>query len=362
MTQPSLKLGELMRELRLSVRATQRDVAEALGIGETSISQYESGKPVREARLRDFAAFVVLRRAGQSGSLVSDGELTEVQRSERTGVLAELRAARLGASGQFVVSPSVARTPTPSGPADLWTFDPGEPIIIVVGRLDDMTHPYASPRDSNHTELLSHADLDALFELHGHLARRNPDAELRFVRSDRLYEADQLSSHLVVLGGPGLNPTLEQVFERTDLPVTQEEHPDVEDGEVFYVGGKDPDLPIFAGQGTKRLSGDICLFARLTNPFNSARTLTWCTGVYSRGVLGSVRLLTDAALRDQNTAYLAQRFADAKQFAIMVRVPVVSGRALTPDLYNEEARLYEWSDAEPSGEARPDGDAPEAGP
>jgi len=91
MTQPSVKLGALLRQLRLSVGATQKDVADALKVGETSISQYESGNPVREARLRDFATFVVLRRAGQSGALIPDGELTEVQRRERTGELSSAR-------------------------------------------------------------------------------------------------------------------------------------------------------------------------------------------------------------------------------------------------------------------------------
>jgi transcriptional regulator with XRE-family HTH domain len=361
MTQP-VKLGALLRELRQSAGATQREVADALRVGETSVSQYETGKPVPESRLKDYATFLALRQAGHRGPLLTEDGLTELQRSNRAELLTRLRAARGAGVDQPSVRPDAESEQAKDVATDLWAFGSNEPIVIVVGRLDDMTHPYASQRDPNFTELMTYADLDALIEMHGHLRMRNPDSEIRFVRSDRFLEADQLSSHVVVLGGPGLNQTLEQLFEGTDLPVTQEEHPEVENGEVFYVHGQDPELPIFTGLGTQRLTGDICLFARLTNPFNTARTLTWCSGVYSRGVLGSVRLLTDAALRELNRDYLAQRFADAKQFAIMARVPVVSGRALTPDLHNEDARLYEWSDAEQLGEARPDGDAPEAGP
>jgi hypothetical protein len=57
-----------------------------------------------------------------------------------------------------------------------------------------------------------------------------------------------------------------------------------------------------------------------------------------------------------------QRFAAATQLAILARVPVLLGETITPDLLNEDARLYEWSDAEPRqpGEARPDGDARKA--
>ncbi|HEV7657947.1 MAG TPA: helix-turn-helix domain-containing protein [Mycobacteriales bacterium] len=359
MSQPSATLGALLRQLRLGVGATQKDVADALKVGETSISQYESGRSaVPDARLRDFATFVVLSESGHTGGLVPDGQLTELQRTTRAEMLSRLREARRPSTGQPRPEPAGAEEPPA---ADLWTFDPGEPITIVVGQLQNMTHPYANTRDPNYTEVMAHADMDALIELYGHLRMRNPDNdEIRFVRSDRFIEADQMSSHVVVIGGPGLNPTLEQIFDRTDLPVSQEEHADVKDGEVFYVQNEEPELPIFTGRGTLRLTSDVCLFARLTNPFNTARTLTWCSGVYTRGTLGSVRLLTDIALRDENSSYLAHRFTDAKQFAIMVKVPVVSGRALTPDLYNEEARLYEWSDAEPSGEARPDGDAPEA--
>jgi transcriptional regulator with XRE-family HTH domain len=353
MTQSTPRLGELLRELRLEVGATQHDVAGALHLGESSISQYETGKPVPETRLREFAKFVVARRSGHTGPLPDDSELTELQRSQRDDILAQLRAARrlpnVGATAH-------ERTETD----DLWTFGAGEQIVIVAGRLEDMTHPYASPRDPNFTEMLTFADQDALIELVGHLPMRNPAAEIRWIRADRFVEADQMSSHVVILGGPGLNPTLEQFFEGVDLPIVQEEHPDVEDGEVFYIRGRDPELPVFAGGVTHRLTTDVALFARLTNPFNSARTLTWCSGVYSRGVYGSVRILTDAVLRSHNGAYLAQRFADAKQFAILAKVPVVSGKALTPDLRNRDARLYEWSDAEQLGEARPDGDAPEA--
>jgi hypothetical protein len=106
-------------------------------------------------------------------------------------------------------------------------------------------------------------------------------------------------------------------------------------------------LPEFTAGASPRLVGDVGVFARLTNPFNSARTLTWCSGIYSRGVLGAVRMLTDASLREQNTRYLTDRFAGARQFAVLVKVPVVFGEALTPDLQNRGMRLYEWPEEAP---------------
>ena len=34
---------------------------------------------------------------------------------------------------------------------------------------------------------------------------------------------------------------------------------------------------------------DVAMLARLPNPFNALRTLTYCNGIHSRGVLGAVR-------------------------------------------------------------------------
>jgi hypothetical protein len=71
-----------------------------------------------------------------------------------------------------------------------------------------------------------------------------------------------------------------------------------------------------------------------------------CSGIFAAGVLGAVRTLTDATLRDSNETYLRTRFGDAEQFAVLVQVPVSQGKALTPDLRRKSRRLYEWSDVE----------------
>lgn len=327
-------LAGRLRTMRLEVNATQKDVADALGLGISSISAYEKGAPIPEPRLAEFAGFVALRQARGRHRVTSGTTLTEAERTVQEELLRELKGLRND------ITPEAETQP------DLWTFPPGDPIILVVGLLKDAKHPYVDSEDPNYTELLSYADLDALVELHGHIRMRNPASEVRWTRADRLSSFDQLSRHLVMLGGPGLNERLQQVFAGTGLPITQEDHPDVVDGEVLSVPGREPGLPEFTAGSSPRLVGDVGVFARLTNPFNSARTLTWCSGIYSRGVLGAVRMLTDASLRDQNSRYLARRFASARQFAVLVKVPVVFGEALTPDLQNRDMRLYEWPEEE----------------
>jgi transcriptional regulator with XRE-family HTH domain len=346
MSQPSSSaeptLGARLRELRAESSSTQGTLAGALGLATSSISAYEKDtlRPT-DARLRDIATYVVLSRQSAGGArrekVPAEGQLTEEQRSARDALLDELRRLRVRAQEQAAEG---------GGRRDLWTFEPGESVMLVCGRLESIEHPYTDSSDPNFTALLSYADLDAFVELHGHVRMRNPHSEVRFTRADQL-TADALKSHLVMIGGPGLNATLQQVFRRTTLPIRQDAHPQLENGEVFYISEQaDPHLPVFDQSDRPQLIEDIGLFARLANPYNASRTLTWCSGVYARGVFGTVRLTTDADLRDSNMDYLSDRFANATQFAVLANVPVVSGSAMTPDLQNPASRLYEWSDEE----------------
>jgi transcriptional regulator with XRE-family HTH domain len=331
MPEPAPTLGERLRELRQGTGATQKQLAEALHLGTSSISGYEKGSHPPADRLRDFATFVVTRRREFNNRLPSERELTHADRSYRDKLFRELIAMRQSDSLE----------------SDLWTFPAGERVLLVCGQLDGMNHPYSNIQDPNYTGSLAHADLDALIELYGHLRMRNPRSHVEFIRGDRLTAAEDFASHLVVIGGPGLNEGLQQIFEGTSLPVTQEAHPDVENGEVFYVDGRqEPTLPVFADRGTQRLVRDVGLFVRLTNPFNTSRTLSWCSGIFSRGVLGAAKLLTDPSVRDGNGYYLASRFGPSRRFAILFAVPVVFGESMAPDLRNENTRLYEWSATE----------------
>jgi hypothetical protein len=45
-----------------------------------------------------------------------------------------------------------------------------------------------------------------------------------------------------------------------------------------------------------------------------------------------------------NERQLAARFDGENQFAILMRVPVLLGTTMTPDLRNESMRLFEWPD------------------
>jgi transcriptional regulator with XRE-family HTH domain len=323
---------------------TQRQLADALGgLSVGTISGYENERhPTTPPphRLRSYATFFATRRSLEDGRarVIPDKELEADELAERDRLLKELLSL---ASAE--PEPEIAGD---LRPRSLWTFAEGEPVRIVCGHLSDMTHPYANPRNQNYTELLTYADADALMELYAYLWKLNPACDVRIVRADKLNRSDDLTGHLVMLGGNGLNDAVQWVLEQTKLPVRQVTDSGlVDDGDVFAVDGSGMSDFLPTVDEKLGLVDDVGLFARLRNPYNSARTLTVCSGVFSRGVLGAVRILTDAEQRERNGAYLARRFTDADEFAILMRVQVLLGEAITPDLENPDIRLYEWPDA-----------------
>jgi hypothetical protein len=228
--------------------------------------------------------------------------------------------------------------------ANLWHFsDPG-PVTLICARLpSDQAGPLAEPANPNFTELQSFADLDALIELYGHVRAENPTMQVFFKTSPKV-APDDLVGHVVLLGGIIWNEITEQLLEMLHLPVRQIEDPNVPTGEIFVVSSGTEEkkyLPKWTADGTK-LVEDVGLIARRVNPLNSNRTLTVCNGIHSRGVLGAVRALADMQLRESNETYIADNFADTSNFAILMRVPVIDGRTMTPDFHKSDNILYRW--------------------
>jgi hypothetical protein len=158
-------------------------------------------------------------------------------------------------------------------------------------------------------------------------------------------ESDDLQSHLVLLGNMAVNQATRLIAEQVGLPVRRVETPEISDGEVFEVDG-DPVKhlgPIFADD-PPRLVEDVGLFARTANPANVSRTLTICSGVFTRGVYGAVRCFTDSPARFDNYEYLASRFGSARTFGLLMKVQVFDHATATPDLTNPDIRLHEWSE------------------
>lgn len=348
-----MELATRLRELREKhwddVRLTQAALAAALADGDrlssATVSSWESGlspKLPPVIRLRAYARFFATRRSvnGDEPHLLPLGEFSEEEEAERRALEAELLALRDRAVGITV-------TPEPLTARRSWKFAQG-PVNIVCSQLPaDEAGPLADPSLPNYTEMQSFADLDALIELHGHLRAENPDpGSIRFKASTGVVP-DDLSGHLVLLGGIAYNEITEILAEMTVLPVRQVEDPAVTSGEIFIAdvdGQEQKFLPKWRDEDHKNLREDVGLLARTPNPLNSNRTLTFCNGIHSRGVLGSVRSLTDVRVRESNESYLARVFGDSRSFVILMRVTVIEGEALSPDFNTAGTVLYQWSE------------------
>ncbi|MBW0117910.1 hypothetical protein I4J48_21980, partial [Pseudonocardia sp. KRD-169] len=207
----------------------------------------------------------------------------------------------------------------------------GESIRIFCGRLDkDDAGRYSTPDDPNYIHLRNAADLDSLLELWGHIRRLNPDNDVRFVLGNG-FSAEDITAHTVVLGNIAQVQGAGRLIPDKTLPVRQV-HADHLDGEIFELrtaGGIERFEPVIEND---RVVQDVGLIARVANPHHSSRTLTVCSGVFTRGVYGAVRSLTAKDLRDGNANALRAEYDGLDSFGVLVRVRVTGGAVGTPDL------------------------------
>ncbi|ONI68861.1 hypothetical protein BWI15_29145 [Kribbella sp. ALI-6-A] len=343
-TPEAARLARKLRDLRTSheSKLTQADLAHAFGLSVAAISSWESRtnpKPPPADRLRSYALFFSSDPT-RTEPPVTEDDLTADERSRFEDLHEELDALR-----DAVNAPS---SPGESAPSELstWTFD-GDPITIICPEAPLAERPpMANEKNPNYTRMFRYADLDALIELWGHIRACNPTASVVH-RLPSEVVSDDLSGHVVVLGGVGWNRVMRRMLKTLrEMPVSQVEVDDLKTGEIFRTSGADQReyRPVWDDEADsgRELLEDVALLARVRNPYNHSQTLTICNGIHSRGVVGAVRALTDTAVREGNEAFLASRFPSG-EFALLLRVPVLNGEALSPDLEIDSNRLYEWS-------------------
>lgn len=387
-------LAERLRRLRQSVEVdlTQRRLADILGASAALISSWESGQAVPpEHRLEAYGRlFGVAPDAGAEPRLVEPQELTGDELRHVQELVEELVQLR-----------ELTVRPKSGGPRDagalggrFWHFPDGQDITILctpmsrqqLGLNEDGTLPPGAPpiaaysrrSHPNYIDSLGNADADALVELVGHIRAENPTAEVRWRTFDQVRDPDELTGHLVVLGGAdappdvgggGDNPDAAQLVQplisRLELPVRTRNPPggdeefDVEfvvtvdeQDEPTYLGprenvhrprfrrdGADPARPLQLADGVPQLDYDVALIARKTNPLNLSARITLCVGGFSRGTFGAVRTFTDARLRARNERYVRDHVRDENDFWMLFHVPVVARRTITPDLERAFHRL-----------------------
>ncbi|WBQ04820.1 hypothetical protein [Kribbella sp. CA-293567] len=326
---------------------TQSMLARALSddsrVAVATISSWESltnPKLPPADRLRSYALFFCTDRSTEgTPHLIPENQLTPEERTNFHALHHDLIALRDAVRGQ-----GGGPSSSPGG-SYTWDFESGPITIICPEAPVEGRSPLAAETHANFTRMYRYADLDALIELWGHIRASNPDLKVNH-RLPSEVVADDMSGHVVVLGGIAWNQVTKRLLKTlSELPVSQVGVEDLNEGEIFRASGPGGGdfRPLWEefDDGTE-LAEDVALLARVRNPFNHSRTVTICNGIYSRGVLGAVRVLSDAAVRERNEAFLSREFPDGL-FALLLRVPVMNGEAISPDLEIAENRLYQWS-------------------
>jgi hypothetical protein len=361
-----------LRELHWPGRkVNQSHLAEALGrdgsqpVSVPSVSSWESRtnpKVPPAARLQDIATFFATPRSfdGQAGRLLSLDEMTVQEQVAREELLQELTRLRSEALNTRALPRPAAMIPSAdleiaqSLDAGPYRFTDSYPVNIVCAQLPqnqlDRMKPYSDPSDPDFIAMYRYTDLDALFELHGHLRAANPTTQVNLRLAHELQPDDYTGAHMVALGGVDWNQATSRVLERLQLPVKQVSRLDEDEPGAahFEVTGEDG-RPVIHRPWLDELDGrsilreDVALFARAPSPFNRKRYVTICNGMFGSGTYGAVRALTDALFRDRNAEYLRVTFGDSDAFCILSRVTMENGKALTPDWTLPETRLFEWS-------------------
>jgi len=345
---PALHLAQRLRQLRQQrwpdARLTQDALATAFGVegnlAAATVSSWESlttPKLPPRHRLLAYARFFATRRSvASTPKLLPLRDFTEDEKTAYRELEVELLGLRSAVSGEAPEQKAFSRS---------WHFADEGPATFICAQLpEDQTGPLGDPANPNYTRLQSYADLDALMELHGHIRSENPSMDVFFKAAPEV-EPDDLSGHVILVGGIAWNKITERLSKMARLPVRQVADPELLTGEIFVaqIDGKEHKFwPSWMDSDKSVLSEDIGLLARVPNPLNSSRTLTICNGIHSRGVYGAVRSLTDKRVRESNERYIYDNFENTGSFVILMSVQVIENQAITPDFNIPESVRYQW--------------------
>lgn len=321
-----------LRQQHAGGALTQTGLGRLLGVEAPTISSWERGKAVPPVeRIEGYATLFGATRSLTEGRLLEREELTHAEVAARMALFEEL----IGLREQAVTGVA--------GSADPMAFADDAAVRILCGKLDEPPKSAHGHR-WNYMALSAYADLDALTQLYGHVRAHNPHVKVRYTLAGRL-EGRDLQSHLVILGNIAMAQTdLRHLIPR--LPVHQVSDEDrAPDGEVFEIRETGERLsPSFAGDGEdRRVVEDIGLIARMPSPVDAARTLTIFSGVYTRGVFGAVRCLSDWGMGTANARWLAARFGKTTSWGVLMRVRGAEHAIATPRLSEPGAVVFDFT-------------------
>lgn len=329
------RLREL-RETTFDTRVTQDQLATALGAGKplsgAAISTWENGeldKRPTESRIVQYALiFCTPRSFEPAPHTPSESKLDRAARGRFQRLREELLALREGAEHEAHRERS---EPTSLRGNTLWHHDREEKLFVVAPELPATERaPFAQQDSPNYVRLARYADLDAFFEMFVALTRMEyHNLSHRSANEGGIGSA----RNLVLIGGPSWNTITRGFLHLLRLPITQRPEPSGSP-DFFVKSDGTRALPTVLGQGTdqEQVVEDVGLFVRAANPNNPNTDITICSGIFTHGVLGAVRLFTNPRVAGENTEVIRERLGQTTNFAVLFRVNVIGGRVATPRL------------------------------
>jgi Helix-turn-helix domain len=343
----AFRLAERLRNLREGEfgRLTQGDLGRALGgtkpLSPATISMWEtpgSGRIPPPDRLEAYALLFCTPRSFEGElHMLGLSELTADEHArfeELKNELLELRDSVLLGGVQSAAD----------APQSMWHFPDGARITVVTSKIDAERRPQHANREHlDFVEAAGWQDLDTLIDIYGAIRADNPRSQVVITAAEDLTQRD-VANHLVLIGGQAWGKATRWFSRIFPLPIDPGD-PGARKAIVVHDPAHGEREFTYTVDGDE-LVEDVGFFARGANPSAPRRTLTICSGITTRGVRGVARCFIDREMRENNERYLTPRFPDGATYCIVMRVPVVNGDPLTPDLSKEENRLFEWCDAD----------------
>jgi Helix-turn-helix domain len=344
-TPEAFRLAERLRDLRERefVRLTQGDLGRALGGGKplspAAISMWEtpgSGRVPSPDRLEAYAQLFCTPRSFEGEvHMPALSELTANERERFEELKSELLSLR------DIVMPRESGSALGSAQS-MWYFPDGSRITLVCYRLPRELRPPQADRDYlDYVRAANLSDLDSLIEIYGAIRAYNPRSRVVIMAAEDLGPRD-VSNHLVLIGGRTYKRVSRWFSRIFPLPVDPED-PGIR-GAIVIRDSDESEREFRYTLDGGELVEDVGFFVRGINPSAPRRTLTICSGITSRGVRGVAQCFIDWEMRERNEQYLMPRFPEGSTYCIVMRVPVVNGDPITPDLSKKENRLFEWCD------------------
>jgi hypothetical protein len=340
------RLANRLRELRerAFVKLTQSQLGQALGaqddpLSPAAISMWEnpaSGRLPPVSRLESYALLFCTPRSFEGGvHMLGVGELTREELDRRDDLLGELLALR-------DMAESHQGAPSPVRPRSMWHFPDGSRITLVCYKVSgDLLPQHADRGHENYVRFAGLADLDSLIDVYGAIKAYNPTSRVSILAAEELRQRD-VANHLVLIGGRAWSTVMPWFSRIFPVPINAEDP-----GDRGAIVVHDPDGTEHEFTYTRlgdEVVEDVGFFVRGENPAAPLRTLTIIGGITTRGVHGVARCFIDPEMQSRNENYLYPRFPEGSTYCIVMRVPVVNGDPLTPDLSIAENRLFEWDD------------------